>query len=147
MGCYSQCSRQAAVEWPLSLAHACQRNNVIHDNFFEGETNTGWTSFFLMGFQRPDVWILEACESRTVEALLTHTPPSQLWAMGYQSIWAFRMLLKVYVNFWKFQYSIIGIFNMFLRQCWLYMSESRRRRSEKQGESGHAVTTMKGSRV
>jgi hypothetical protein len=31
----------------------------------------------------------------TVEALLTHTPRSQLQAMGYERVWAFRMLLKI----------------------------------------------------
>ena len=32
------------------------------------------------------------CEkASTVEALLTHTPPSRLWAMGYEGVWAFRI--------------------------------------------------------
>ena len=30
----------------------------------------------------------------TVEALLTHTPPLQLRAMGYQRIWVLRVPLK-----------------------------------------------------
>ena len=33
--------------------------------------------------------------SSTVEPLLIHTPPLQLWAMGYERIWAFKGELKI----------------------------------------------------